>query len=66
MRVGDMATGRAGDKGNMLDLTLVAKDDAAYAVFPGTHRLAIKDGGVVDIYDTGGSTLIFNNAVNLI
>ena len=32
MRVGDMATGRAGDKGNMLDLTLVARDDAAYAV----------------------------------
>ena len=32
MRVGDMATGRAGDKGNVLDLTLVARDDAAYAV----------------------------------
>ena len=32
MRVGEMATGRAGDKGNMLDLTLVARDDAAYAV----------------------------------
>ena len=32
MRVGDMAIGRAGDKGNMLDLTLVARDDAAYAV----------------------------------
>ena len=32
MRVGDMATGRAGDKGNMLDLTLVARDEAAYAV----------------------------------
>ena len=32
MRVGDIATGRAGDKGNMLDLTLVARDDAAYAV----------------------------------
>ena len=30
MRVGDIATGRAGDKGNMLDLTLVARDDAAY------------------------------------
>ena len=30
MRVGDIATGRAGDKGNVLDLTLVAKDDAAY------------------------------------
>ena len=31
MRVGEIATGRAGDKGNMLDLTLVARDDAAYA-----------------------------------
>ena len=30
MRVGDLATGRAGDKGNVLDLTLVARDDAAY------------------------------------
>lgn len=30
MRVGDIATGRAGDKGNVLDLTLVARDDAAY------------------------------------
>ena len=30
MRVGDIASGRAGDKGNMLDLTLVAYDDAAY------------------------------------
>ena len=30
MRVGDMAAGRAGDKGNMLDLTLVAIDDDAY------------------------------------
>lgn len=32
MRVGDMAAGRAGDKGDMLDLTLVAKDAAAYAL----------------------------------
>ena len=32
MRVGDMATGRAGDKGNVLDLTLVARNDAAYAI----------------------------------
>ena len=32
MRVGDIATGRAGDKGNVLDLTLVARDDAAYAL----------------------------------
>ena len=30
MRVGDISSGRAGDKGNMLDLTLVARDDAAY------------------------------------
>ena len=30
MRVGDIAVGRAGDKGDMLDLTLVAKDDAAF------------------------------------
>ena len=32
MRVGELATGRAGDKGNVLDLTVVARDDAAYAV----------------------------------
>ena len=32
MRVGELATGRAGDKGNVLDLTLVARDDAAYAL----------------------------------
>ena len=32
VRVGDLATGRAGDKGNVLDLTLVARDDAAYAL----------------------------------
>jgi len=31
MRVGDIACGRAGDKGQVLDLTLVARDDAAYA-----------------------------------
>lgn len=30
-RVGDLAVGRAGDKGDVLDLTLVARDDAAYA-----------------------------------
>jgi len=29
-RVGDIASGRAGDKGNVLDLTLVARDDAGY------------------------------------
>lgn len=32
IRVGDLASGRAGDKGDVLDLTLVARDDAAYAV----------------------------------
>ncbi len=32
VRVGEIATGRAGDKGNVLDLTLVARDDAAYAL----------------------------------
>lgn len=32
MRVGDIASGRAGDKGDVLDLTLVARDDAAYAL----------------------------------
>lgn len=30
MRVGDIAVGRAGDKGDMLDLTLVAPDDVTY------------------------------------
>lgn len=30
MRVGDIAAGRAGDKGDMLDLTLVARDQPAY------------------------------------
>ncbi len=32
MRVGDIAAGRAGDKGDVLDLTLVAQDDAAYVL----------------------------------
>lgn len=32
MKVGDIACGRSGDKASTLDLTLVAKDDAAYAV----------------------------------
>jgi hypothetical protein len=36
MRVGDVAAGRAGDKGSVLDLTLVAKDDAAYALLERT------------------------------
>lgn len=31
IRIGDLATGRAGDKGDVLDLTLVARDDEAYA-----------------------------------
>jgi len=30
-----------------------AQNDLQYAVFPGTRRLAIKDGGHVEIYDTG-------------
>lgn len=30
MRVGDIAAGRAGDKGDLLDLTLVARDQTAY------------------------------------
>jgi hypothetical protein len=30
MRVGDIAAGRAGDKGDMLDRTRVARDQAAY------------------------------------
>ena len=30
-----------------------AQNDLEYAVFPAAHRLAIKDGGKVDIYDTG-------------
>ena len=30
VRVGDLATGRAGDKGSVLDLTLVAQSVAAY------------------------------------
>lgn len=29
-RIGDIAAGRAGDKGSILDLTLVARDVAAY------------------------------------
>ena len=32
MRVGDIAAGRAGDKGDILDLTLVAQDDAEYTL----------------------------------
>lgn len=32
MRVGEVASGRSGDKGSTLDLTLVARDRAAYAL----------------------------------
>lgn len=32
MRVGDIAAGRAGDKGDILDLTLVAQNGQAYAL----------------------------------
>ena len=35
MRIGDLASGRAGDKGDVLDLTLVARDEAAYALLAG-------------------------------
>jgi hypothetical protein len=30
-----------------------AQNDLQYAVFPGKRRLAIKDGGSIDVYDTG-------------
>ena len=32
MKVRDLACGRAGDKGSTLDLTVVARDEAAYAL----------------------------------
>lgn len=32
VRVGDIASGRAGDKGPILDLTLVAKDKGSYVL----------------------------------
>jgi hypothetical protein len=32
VRVGDIACGRSGDKAATLDLTLVARDEAAYAL----------------------------------
>ena len=35
LRVGDLACGRAGDKGDVLDLTLVARDAEAYRVLAG-------------------------------
>ncbi len=40
MRVGDIAAGRAGDKGDILDLTLVAQDAQAYALL---HRALSSD-----------------------
>jgi len=36
VRVGDIACGRSGDKASILDLTLVARDDAAYALLERT------------------------------
>jgi hypothetical protein len=36
MRVGDIASGRSGDKASTLDLTLVAKDRDAYALLERT------------------------------
>ena len=51
MRVGDIACGRAGDKGDVLDLTLVAQDDAAYALLErALHPQAVRAmlGQVVD------------------
>lgn len=41
MRVGDIACGRSGDKASTLDLTLVAKDDEAYAVLERTVTAAV-------------------------
>ena len=32
MRVGDICAARSGDKGDVLDLTLVARDDEAYRI----------------------------------
>lgn len=40
MRVGDIASGRSGDKGSTLDLTLVARDAAAYRVLDGALTAA--------------------------
>ena len=51
MRVGDIACGRAGDKGDVLDLTLVAQDDAAYTLLErALHPQAVRGmlGQVVD------------------
>ena len=46
MRVGSIAVGRSGDKGDKLDLTLVAIDDASYrllerALTAGTAQVAV-------------------------
>ena len=40
MRIGDIAAGRAGDKGDVLDLTLVARDDAAYSLLDRALQVA--------------------------
>jgi hypothetical protein len=51
VRVGDIAAGRAGDKGDKLDLTLVAQDDAAYALIEralGAEAVQAMLGQVVD------------------
>lgn len=42
MRIGDLAAGRAGDKGDVLDLTLVAHDDEKYR-----HLCRALDAGTV-------------------
>lgn len=34
-----------------------SQNDMSYAVFPGTHRLAIRSGGVTKIYDTGDHSI---------
>jgi hypothetical protein len=47
MRIGDLAAGRAGDKGDVLDLTLVAYDRAGYeriaAALPAERAAAALD-----------------------
>ena len=43
VRVGDLAVGRAGDKGDVLDLTLVARDEASYELLARTlHADAVR------------------------
>lgn len=43
MRVGDIAVGRAGDKGPILDLTLVAQDDASYGLIERAVTAAVAE-----------------------